>query len=104
VDEPAVAATGRCAALGADARFFADSCQIRRPAACRTKDGGWALTRRSVAWRSADVACRAAGHVGAGVPANGWDSAALRAAADRAGAPEAWLAYAQDATGTWVNR
>ena len=102
VDQPSAGATGRCAALGDDGRFFADSCPTRRPAACRTEDGGWALTRRSVAWRSADVACRAAGHVGSGVPANGWDSASLRAAADRAGVSEAWVAYAQDATGTWV--
>jgi hypothetical protein len=101
-DQPAAGATGACAALGDDGRFFADGCRTRRPVACRTDGGGWAVTKRAVVWRSVEVACRASGHVGAGVPVNGWDSAALRAAADEAGAPEVWLAYAQDRTGAWV--
>lgn len=101
-DEPAVGTTGRCAALGADGRFFASACDDARPVACRTADGGWAITADAVKWANGDVVCRAAGHVGAGVPANGWDSGLLRAAADTAGAPEVWLAYGQDASGAWV--
>ena len=102
VDEPAVGASGMCAALGSDGRFLADACATPRPLACRTAGGGWAVTMAAVGWAAGDVACQDAGHIGAGVPANGWDSGQLRAAADQAGAPEVWLAYAQDATGTWV--
>jgi hypothetical protein len=102
VDEPAVDGTGTCAALGSDGRFFASACAARRRAACRTTSGAWSVTADAVTWSGGDVACRAAGHVGAGVPANGWDNGALRAAADRAGAPEVWLAYAQDSSGAWV--
>lgn len=101
-DEPALDAVGACAAQGRDARFFADGCEALRPVACRTAGDGWAVTPGAVAWASGEDACRAAGHVGAGVPANGWDNGLLRAAADEAGATEVWLAYGQDVTGRWV--
>lgn len=101
-DEPAADSVGACAALGPDGRFHADHCTVARPIACRTTAGGWAVTTDAVAWAAGDAACRTAGHAGAGVPANGWDSAALRSAADAAGAPEVWLAYGQGASGEWV--
>lgn len=101
-DEPTPGATDSCAALGDDGRFFADACAVPRPVACRTATGGWAVTHDAVAWPQLEVACVAAGHPGAGVPANGWDSGALRAAADLAGAGEVWLAYRQDEAGQWI--
>lgn len=101
-EEPAFDSTGACAAQGDDARFFAADCSAPRPVACRTADGGWAITPDAVAWAAGDEACRTAGHVGAGVPANGWDNDLLRAAADDAAAGDVWLAYGQDATGRWV--
>ena len=97
VDEPAADATSACAALGEDGRLFADDCATPRPIACRTAAGGWAVTAEAAPWASGDTACQTAGHAGAGVPANGWDSGLLRAEADAAGAPEVWLAYGQDA-------
>jgi len=102
VDEPAVDVTGTCAALGSDGRFFADPCATPRPVACRTTTGGWAVTPDTVAWAAGEAACQAAGHTGAGVPANGWDSGLLRVAADQAGSPEVWLAYGQDSADVWV--
>jgi hypothetical protein len=102
VDEPALDATDSCAALGSDSRFFADACATPRPVACRTTTGGWAVTADAVAWSAGEAACQTAGHTGAGVPANGRDSGLLREAADQAGAPEVWLAYAQDAADVWV--
>jgi hypothetical protein len=101
-DEPAADAAGQCAALGDDGRFFADACTARRPIACRTETGSWALTEKAAAWKRGDDACQRAGHIGAGVPHNGWDNAQLAALAEDAGIPEVWLAYGQDATGTWV--
>lgn len=101
VDEPAANATGSCAVLGSDGRFFASDCTAPRPVACRTTSGAWAVTADAVAWADGDVECQTAGHVGAGVPFNGWDNGELRTAADAAGAPEVWLAYAQDASGKW---
>lgn len=102
VDEPAVGSTGACAALGTDGRFFADECGNPRPIACRTATDGWAVTAQAAEWADGDEVCRTAGQLGAGVPANGWDSGLLRAAANTAGAPEVWLAYGQDGTGAWV--
>jgi hypothetical protein len=101
-EEPSATAVDQCAALGTDGRFFGDACEGPRPVACRTDDGGWAVTADAVAWSAGEDACRAAGHAGAGVPYNGWDSDLLRAAADQLGAGEVWLAYGQDATGDWV--
>ncbi len=101
-DEPAVGTTGACAALGTDGRFFADDCSHPRPVACRTATGGWAVTSPEAEWIDADKTCHAAGHLGASVPVNGWDSGLLRAAADAAHAPEVWLAYGKDGTGDWV--
>lgn len=101
-NEPSVTVTGACAAQGADGRFFADDCTVPRRAACRTATGAWAVTTDPVEWADANATCTAAGHVRAGVPANGRDNELLRTAADAAGAPEVWLAYAQDASGTWT--
>jgi hypothetical protein len=103
-DEPAVGSVGACAALGTDGRFFADACNAKRRVACRTATGGWAIAKKPARWKAADQTCRRAGHAGAGVPYNGWDNAQLRVAADLAGAPEVWLAYAQDGSGAWVAR
>lgn len=102
VDEPAADASRSCAAMGPDGRFFADDCTIPRPVACRTSAGGWAVTADPSSWAAGAYACSGAGHAGAGVPVNGWDSATLRSAADEAGATEVWLAYGQDANGEWV--
>jgi len=55
-----------------------------------------------VRWRDSDDACRKAGSLRAGVPSNGWDSGLLRTVADQAGAGEVWLAYHQDAAGSWT--
>jgi len=101
-DEPAIDVAAACAALGGDARFFADDCTAPRPVACRAVNGRWAVTPAPVAWADGEDACRAAGHVGAGVPVNGWDNGLLRTAADEAGVSDLWLAYGQDATGRWV--
>jgi hypothetical protein len=102
-DEPAADLQGACAARATtDGRFFADGCGTARRVACRTASGGWAITEAPVRWAKGDDACRRAGHVSVGVPANGWDNQLLGRAADAAGASEVWLAYGQDATGTWV--
>jgi hypothetical protein len=101
-DEPAAGATGRCAAQGADGRFFAGDCAAPRRVACRTTVGAWEVSPAAVAWAAGDVACQAAGHAGADVPSNGWDNGRLRAAAEAAGVSEVWLAYGQDAAGAWV--
>jgi len=101
-DEPAPDATGTCAALGTDGRFFAADCTTARPVACRTATGGWAITPSPVTWTAGEDACRLAGHTSAGVPFNGWDSGLLRTAADQAAASEVWLAYGQGATGAWA--
>lgn len=96
-EEPAADASGRCAAQGADHRFFAEDCARALPVACRTA-GGWAVTADAVAWAQADAACAGLGGA-AGTPVNGWDNGRLRAVA---GDADLWLAYAQDAEGTWV--
>lgn len=101
-DEPSADATSACAALGPDGRFHADDCALARPVACRTAAGTWTVTNDAVAWSVGEAACQAAGHAGAGVPANGWDGDALRSIADAAGAPEVWLAYGQDTSGEWL--
>jgi hypothetical protein len=101
-DEPSASAVDQCAALGTDGRFFGDDCGVPRPVACRTADGGWAVTADAATWSAGEDACRSAGHAGAGVPSNGWDSGLLRAAAVEADAGEVWLAYGQDDTGAWV--
>lgn len=101
-DEPAVDATDQCAVQGGDARFFAADCSVPRRVACRTAAGEWAVIPDPVAWAAGDLACQAAGYVGAGVPVNGWDNGLLRAAAERAGVSDVWLAYGQDAAGQWV--
>jgi hypothetical protein len=90
-DDPAAA----CAAQGDDGRFGALPCEAALPAACRTADGGWATTTATVAWADGDAACRAEGHTGAGVPANGWENEQLRRASDGSG--DVWLAYARQA-------
>lgn len=101
-NEPSATATGACAAQGADGRFFADDCTHPRRVACRTAGGAWAVTTDSVEWADANATCAAAGHVRAGVPANGRDNGLLHTAADAAGTPEVWLAYAQNTSGIWA--
>jgi hypothetical protein len=100
--EPVVDARALCAAQGRDGRFFAGDCTTPRPVACRTAAGGWTVTPRPVPWSAGNEACATAGHARADVPFNGWDNGLLRAAAVRAGAEEVWLAYGEDATGSWV--
>lgn len=87
-DDPAAP----CAAQGDDGRFGALPCTSVLPVACRTTDG-WAVSSQRVPWADGDVACRADGHLGAGVPANGWDNELLRRASDGAG--NVWLAYSR---------
>lgn len=99
--EPGADADRACAAQGADARFGALDCGIQLPVACRTADGGWAVTADAVPWAYGDEACVAAGHVGAGVPANGWDNQLLRRAAP-AGVGDIWLAYGRDDEQRWI--
>ncbi|HSP03633.1 MAG TPA: hypothetical protein VLR27_09045 [Acidimicrobiales bacterium] len=82
-----------CAAQGDDGRFGPLPCDTVLPVACRTDDGGWAPSSRSVRWAAGDRACRADGHVGAGVPANGWENELLRRSSDGLG--DVWLAYAR---------
>ena len=94
------AGAGSCAAQGDDARFFAADCAAAKPVACRTADGGWAVSTDAVPWASAQQACAADGHIGAGVPFNGWDNGLLRTVA--AGRGDVWLAYARDGEGNWV--
>jgi len=102
-EEPSADASAACAARAtSDGRFFADACGSERRVACRTTSGAWAITATPVRWVRGDDACRRAGHVSAGVPANGWDNQLLGRAVDEAGAAEVWLAYGQDATGAWV--
>lgn len=100
LDDPAAA----CAVQAVDGRFDAAPCVTVRPVACRTSEGGWAASGRSVAWAFADLACRAGGHDGAGVPANGWDNELLRRATEGVG--DVWLAYARqrqpDGTERWT--
>jgi len=86
-DDPGAA----CAAQGDDGRFGALPCDTVLPVACRTAAGGWAPSSRAVAWAEGDAACRANGHPGAGVPANGWENEQLRSAAEGVG--DVWLAY-----------
>lgn len=97
-NEPSADPAAACAAQGPDARFGALPCATPLPVACRTDDGGWAVTADAVPWAHGDLACAAAGHAGAGVPANGWDNELLRRAA---GDTEVWLAYRRDAGGDW---
>ncbi len=97
--EPGVDAGRACAAQGEDARFGALDCALELPFACRTIDGGWALTADAVSWVQGDVACQTSGHVAAGVPANGWDNELLRRIA---GDGDVWLAYGRNAEGDWV--
>lgn len=97
--EPGADAGRACAAQGADARFAALDCGLELPVACRTVDGGWALTVDPVPWAQGDVACQAAGHDTAGVPANGWDNQLLRRIA---GNGDVWLAYGRNTDGAWI--
>jgi hypothetical protein len=101
-DQPSDVAAAGCAAQGADARFTALDCAQRLPVACRTADGGWAVTTDPVAWADGDQACAADGHGSAGVPANGWDNQLLRRAVDAGPGGDVWLAYGRTEDGRWV--
>ena len=102
VDEPAQDPTAECAAQGADARFVALDCARSLPVACRTIDGGWAVSATAVAWADGDSACRADGHPAAAVPANGWENELLRRAVAAGPGDEVWLAYGRTDEGDWV--
>lgn len=92
-DDPALA----CASFGADARIGSTDCSTMLPAACRTADGGWALSAEPVPWGDRDLGCDR--H--AGTPFNGADAAALAAVAD---GETVWLGYGRDAAGRWHAR
>ena len=89
-----------CAAQGDDGRFRARPCDAVLPVACRTTDGGWVASTEPAAWVDGDATCRADGHPGAGVPANGWDDELLRRATDGLG--DVWLAYGRGEDGRWT--
>ena len=93
VDDPARG----CAAQGDDGRFGARPCEAVLPVACRTADGAWAPSSAPAPWADGDAACRADGHAGAGVPANGWENELLRRATDGLG--DVWLAYGRQPAG-----
>lgn len=101
-DEPAAGDANQCAIQGSDGRFAAAACDRAVPAACRTTTSPfWAVTDEAVPWAAIDDACRAAGQLGAGTPTSAVDNDRLRAVAAALGHPDVWLAYAQDAEGTW---
>ena len=81
---------GRCGLQRRDGRWLARSCAAHRPAACRTSEGGWTLTRRPVAYRRARAACAKLG-ARFDLPRSGYDNSLLRAAA---GSHGVWLRYA----------
>lgn len=95
-NEPNPDTTGACAAQGSDGLFAASDCATAHRVACRTTTG-WTLSTTSVAWSAAAAACAASSHFD--VPVNGWDNAQLRLVA---GTETVWLAYHQNAAGTWV--
>jgi hypothetical protein len=72
------AATGGCAAWGADARFRAAPCDGLRQPACQTAAGAWLIPPDPVTWAGAAAACASAGATFA-VPRSGWQDEQLRA-------------------------
>jgi hypothetical protein len=97
-DEPSAA--GDCALQDAGGRMRAADCRRALPAACRTADGRWSVTRVAVPWRAAAQEC--ADETGSGkfsVPVNAVRNDQL-AGARPAGTPAVWLDYAR-VSGTW---
>jgi hypothetical protein len=91
-DEPR--AGGRCAVQRrSDSRWQSTTCAGRRPAACRTRDGRWLVTRRAVKIATANRACRRL-HARFAVPRTGYENQVLRYATPiTAKGDSTWLGY-----------
>ena len=78
-----------CTVQRGDGRWVSYRCGAKRPAACRTHDGRWALSPR-VRARDVERACATVGGTPA-IPRSAQQNDALRAAADELGAVRVWL-------------
>ena len=86
---PGEPGSGDCAVQRADARWEAEACRGRHPAACRA-DGSWRLTPRAESRSNAARACAAESAVFA-APRTGYEGQLLRVAMEAVGASQVWL-------------
>lgn len=96
---------GNCAVQRVDAfspfgRWFARSCELRQPVACR-RGADWLVSEAMVKAANARAACAALGAEHA-VPRTGYETQLLRLAMQADGVASAWLGYRRLQGGRWV--
>lgn len=87
-----------------DGRWKSRRCPGRRHAACRSKDGRWAITPEPIRFRDARDTCRSKRKARFAVPRTGYEEQLLRLAMERNDIRGVWLGQERERGGRWVPR